>query len=279
MRSLLALVAAGATLAAAAPAAAQSLPACPPGASKLRTSIRNAEGLVRPARATHEIQVVPNFDDLPSEGVVTWSGPPGITQERGSSVASFVIDTPGPVQVTGTWTSSYESGDEVFPCTATKALTVDVLPAPPPGFFPPRGFGGELAWNVRFNAASDLRPVKLTIRGVRSARRPGRGATKHQLTIISRAGDRGTALRRGRTFLAGGWAFYAARVGDRIQLKARPGTPVRRGALPRGIPAGLRFGLEVTFTQAGRLLGRTIVTGSCGADECRPRIRTKRGPG
>jgi hypothetical protein len=261
------------TLAPGAPALAQSLPPCPPKASKLRVSVTDENSIPRRPRATHVVRVVPNRDDLPSEGNVTWTGPPGLEQEY--STASFTVDQPGPVVLVGRWQSSYETGPEldVVDCEATKELTLDVIPAPPPGFFPPAedDFGGQLPWNLRFNPATNLRPLVLRVRGVEKARRPGRGARSRVVSIAMREGDSGTDLRRPRWFKLGGWLWGLVRAGDRIQLKARPG-----GWFPK-IPAGLRFGFEVTWSQGGELIGRTTAVGRCGNDACFPRVRTRRG--
>lgn len=258
------------------PALAQSPPPCPPGSAKLRVVTLGADRIPRPPRATHATIVAPHVDDEPQQGVVTWSGPPGIQQEKGSSAARLTVDEPGPVAITATWQSAYEPNPEDPPvdCMATKQITLNVLPARPLVFYPPTGYGGELAWNVRIPSGGDLRPVDVRIRGVRQAARPGSRAPARRVRIALR----GAPMKPARQIVLAGWTFEVWQpVQERIQVKARPGRPIRPGALPVGVPAGLRFGFEVSFTQAGRLIGRTFVKGSCDASECRPRIRSRKG--
>jgi hypothetical protein len=247
-------------LAAASAARAQAVdtPTCPAGVAPggtLRAHDLESGG---PLTATHTIGLGLELADGTIEDQFTLALSPGAVALRGGPTPAFRAEAPGPVSVTATWLEYDRNADSE--CTTSAQATFVLGPAKPPRLVAPRRNGpiGELDWNLRLGAGTDLRPVEVRLRGVRRARLPGASARVETLTLGLRRGDPARMLvGTGRVLRSAGWRF-------RIGPFYDGGFPIRMFGVERGCQRCKRgFGFELELFQGGRRIGRSGAVGRC----------------
>ena len=184
----------------------------------------------------------------------------------GESDPAFIVNTPGPVPVTATWSHEIQSDDSRAP-QALRGRSG----SGPQGIWPSRGCararrfadGFQMGLLARKNA--DLRPVEFRLRGVRRARLPGPRAPLQTATIALRRGDPGISRGQSRRLRAAGWRFVIGNIDEHDVVFGAKVIDNRRGR--RGPAQG--FGYSIELVQAGERVGRVRVIGRCGYLGCR----------
>ncbi len=240
-------------------------PPCPPGAAP-STTIRghDIEDSGGELTATHTIGLELHGRDGYIPGA-SFTLPAGLERRGEQNDPAFIVNSPGPVPVTATWSHELESGDT---CSASAQGTLQVRPARDLAFMglrrgASRSEAFQLGLWARKNA--DLRPVEFRLRGVRRARIPGHKAPLQTATIAFRRGDPGLSRARSRTFRTAGWRFVIGNVDEQDVVIGVQLIDNRRGR--RGPARG--FGYSVDLVQAGHRVGRLRVKGRCGYLGCR----------
>jgi hypothetical protein len=271
--SALAAIVALTAIALAGPAAAQSgtEPPCPPGEVHATIRASDFEDAGGPLTATHTIGL-----EL-REGGARVPRPkftlPGAARARGTDLEpAFSLDTPGPAQVSATWTHYVDNDAEFYACTATTQRTLQLKPPRPLTFdrpIPPTLGLEYFRAGIRAGKDADRRPVEVRLRGVRRARLPGPGSRLQRVTLAFRDGDAGMPVTSTRKLRAAGWKFHLGFVSrDEIGIGAQV-IDSHRGR--RGRARG--FGLRIVFVQAGHRVGSIRATGRCGYLGCYGTLR------
>jgi hypothetical protein len=189
---------------------------------------------------------------LPSASRIT--GPPGldVTAHNGSqdAHADFTPTTPGPLTFTATWTQTHEPDQGTCTGSATASVTAT---APKPvrvlrtiGYT--AGFGQFVltALVAADRSAGDTTPIRMTVRVVKSQRRPPASAPPTVVTFDPNGPTRGV---RAKTPLMRLHAYSVDTGNAQSEYKFEVGVPVRA---PHGSKA--RRGVEMILSQGSRTL-------------------------